>query len=65
MNVPDKYYLSAKACSGILRRAEQRGRTIPAVLEEALRQQIQHQQYSRLQETQSAETEETVETSLE
>ena len=40
MTVPDKYYLSAKACSGIMRRAEQRGRTLPPVLEEALRQQI-------------------------
>ena len=44
MNVPDKYYLSAKACSGIIRRAEQRGRTLPAVLEEALRQQIAAQE---------------------
>ena len=44
MNVPDKYYLSARACCGILRRAEQRGRTLPAELERALRQQIAAQQ---------------------
>lgn len=65
MTVPDKYYLSAKACSGILRRAEQRGRTLPAVLEEALRQQIQRQQSSQSQETQSAGLAGTAATSLE
>ena len=43
-NVPRKYYLSAKACLGILRRAEQRGRTLPEVLETALKQQAQEQQ---------------------
>lgn len=43
-NVPQKYYLSAKACLGILRRAEQRGRTLPEVLETALKQQAQEQQ---------------------
>lgn len=52
MTVPDKYYLSAKACCGILRRAKQRGRTLPPTLEEALKQQIQRQQSSLLQETQ-------------
>lgn len=44
MNVPQKYYLSAKACLGILRRAEQRGRTLPEILETALKEQIQWQQ---------------------
>ena len=35
---PDpKYLLSAKACSGILRRAAKRGRELPKALEEALR----------------------------
>ena len=52
MTVPDKYYLSAKACCGILRRAKQRGRTLPGPLEEALKQQIQRQQSSPLQEMQ-------------
>lgn len=52
MTVPDKYYLSAKACYGILRRAKQRNRTLPGPLEEALKQQIERQQSTLLQETQ-------------
>ena len=36
MNAPDKYSLSAKACRGILRRAERRGKTLPPMLQEAL-----------------------------
>lgn len=39
-NVPEKYYLSAKACEGILRRAERRGKELPLILKEALEQQI-------------------------
>ena len=35
-NVPAKYSLSARAAQGILRRAEKRGRTIPATLLAAL-----------------------------
>ena len=35
-DVPQKYYLSAKACHGILRRAEKRGRVLPTRLREAL-----------------------------
>lgn len=35
-NPDPKYYLSPKACSGILRRAERRGKTLPEALEEAL-----------------------------
>ena len=31
-----KYYLSAKACAGILRRAERRGKALPLELEQAL-----------------------------
>ena len=31
-----KYYLSAKACRGILRRAEKRGKTLPPLLQAAL-----------------------------
>lgn len=34
--VPKKYYLSATACAGILRRAEQRGKELPPILKEAL-----------------------------
>ena len=35
-NAPEKYSLSAKACLGILKRAEKRGKKIPAMLWEAL-----------------------------
>lgn len=35
-NVPEKYFLSAKACAGILRRAEKRGKELPPMLKEAL-----------------------------
>lgn len=36
--VPTKYYLSAKACRGILRRAEKRGKSLPNRLHRALAQ---------------------------
>ena len=36
MDVPRKYFLSAKAAAGILRRAEKRGKEIPEMLREAL-----------------------------
>jgi hypothetical protein len=39
-NVPEKYFLSPKACEGILRRAERRGKELPPMLKEALEQQI-------------------------
>ena len=35
-NVPGKYSLSAKACAGILRRAERRGRELPPMMKAAL-----------------------------
>ena len=34
--VPEKYYLSARACQGILNRAEKRGKQLPEVLRIAL-----------------------------
>ena len=34
--VARKYFLSPKACAGILRRAEKRGKELPAMLREAL-----------------------------
>ncbi len=34
--VPEKYFLSEKACLGILRRAEKRGKVLPEVLRIAL-----------------------------
>lgn len=35
-DVPPKYFLSAKACAGILRRAAKRGKALPPHLEAAL-----------------------------
>jgi hypothetical protein len=34
--VPQRFYLSQKACSGILRRAERRGKELPSMLRKAL-----------------------------
>src|SRR3712207_386245 len=34
--VPEKYYLSPKACQGILSRAKNRGKKLPDILEQAL-----------------------------
>ena len=42
-NVPKKYYLSAKACEGILRRAERRGKELPPMLKTALEQMIERE----------------------
>jgi hypothetical protein len=36
-DVPERFYLSPKACVGILRRAERRGKALPPLLLEALR----------------------------
>jgi hypothetical protein len=36
-----KYYLSVKACLGILRRAEKRGKELPEILRQALIRQAQ------------------------
>ena len=41
METPEKYFLSAKACAGILRRAKERGKKLPKMLEEALTAQAQ------------------------
>lgn len=38
-----KYYLSAKACDGILRRAERRGKELPTMLKEALESTAEYQ----------------------
>ena len=37
--VPEKYYLSPKACLGILRRASVRGKELPELLKKALERQ--------------------------
>ena len=42
-NAPEKYYLSAKACEGILRRAERRGKQLPEMLKTALEQMIERE----------------------
>jgi hypothetical protein len=34
--VPQRFFLSAKACAGILRRAEKRGKALPPPLRDAL-----------------------------
>jgi len=39
-NPHPKYYLSAKACQGILNRANRRGKKLPPMLQEALEQMI-------------------------
>ena len=40
VNAPEKYFLSPKACAGILRRAERRGKELPTMLREALEEVI-------------------------
>ena len=40
-HAPEKYSLSPKACQGILRRAERRGKDLPPMLRTALEQQAQ------------------------
>ena len=39
-DVPEKYFLSATACEGVLRRAKRRGKKLPKILENALRKQV-------------------------
>jgi hypothetical protein len=39
--VPQRFFLSAKACDGILRRAAKRNKKLPLALEAALRQVAQ------------------------
>lgn len=39
-DAPEKYYLSARACEGILRRAERRGKALPSMLREALEEAV-------------------------
>ncbi len=41
--VPQRYYLSPKACLGILRRASVRGKELPAVLKAALERQAEQE----------------------
>ena len=39
-DAPEKYYLSAKDCAGVLRRAERRGKALPKMLREALEEAV-------------------------
>jgi hypothetical protein len=39
-SVPSRFFLSSTACAGILRRAEKRGKQLPVILEQALRQVV-------------------------
>ena len=39
-SAPRRFYLSAKACSGILNRAAKRGKELPEILKQALENQI-------------------------
>lgn len=41
VDVPEKYYLSAKACRGILTRASRRGKKLQELLETALLEMIE------------------------
>ena len=43
-DVPERYLLSPKACEGILRRAESRGKKLPPVLKAALTRRVTHGQ---------------------
>ena len=43
VSVPEKYYLSRKACLGILRRASARGKDLPELLKKALIRQASAQ----------------------
>ena len=55
-NVPEQYYLSAKACEGILRRAESRGKVLPQMLRDALEQMIEREKASTATMEQLPET---------
>lgn len=39
-SIPPKYFLSSKACAGILRRAAERGKKLPALLQRAMEESI-------------------------
>lgn len=40
-NVPERYYLSARACQGVLTRASRRGKALPEILHSALLDMIE------------------------
>jgi hypothetical protein len=52
-NLAPKFYLSSKACSGILRRAQRRGKELPPALKAALEATAAKMPSSELEETDS------------
>ena len=48
-DAPEKYSLSARACLGILKRAEKRGKKIPAMLWEALVETVERSTCNKIQ----------------
>ena len=40
VNAPERYYLSPKACQGIINRANRRGKALPQMLREALEEAV-------------------------
>jgi len=40
-SIPERYYLSQRACRGVLRRAESRGKLLPKILKDALLSQAE------------------------
>ena len=53
-NVPQKYYLSARACQGILTRASRRGKPLPEVLRQALLDVIEQARKSSMMQGETA-----------
>lgn len=60
-DVPQRYFLSAKACLGILRRAAKRGKELPLMLHRALQQvaEASKEQASRADRTHSSQSDTT------
>ena len=52
--VADKYFLSAKACRGILRRSKKRGKTLPEHLHRALEEVAAEAKESAIPEAKTA-----------
>ena len=57
-DVPPKFYLSPKACAGILRRAERRGKALPTLLLQALQVAAEGQQGPGIPEDKTASSSE-------
>lgn len=50
-NVPEKYFLSERACEGILRRSEQRGKPLDPILKQALLNTIAYMRLKTMPKT--------------